>query len=93
MSKSQKTILIVDDDAEIRDFLAILIDSKDTIVRFAGTIAEARNVIEREPIHVIFLDLLLPDGNGLVLLDNWEESHSGEHPCMIIMSAFGNWEN
>jgi DNA-binding NtrC family response regulator len=94
MHRSQKTILIVEDDEEIRDFLTILIDSVDTIVQSAGTIAEARSVIGNHHVDVMFLDLSLPDGNGMGLLDYWEEfADSKDHPCTIIMSAFADWDN
>ncbi len=94
MNRLQKTILIVDDDEEIRDLLTIVIDSANTIIQSAGTIAEAINVMENQKVDVIFLDIHLPDGNGISLLDYYEQiTNSKNHPCTIVMSAFGDWEN
>lgn len=90
----QKTILIVDDDEEIRDLLTILMGSVDTIVQSAGTIAEAIGVIKNQRVDVIFLDLSLPDGNGMSLLEDYENiTKSKDHPCTIVMSALVNWDN
>jgi two-component system response regulator PilR (NtrC family) len=94
MYTAQKTILIVDDDEEIRDLLVLLINSAEAILELAGTVADARKIIERQQIDIMILDLFLPDGNGLSLLDYWNQLHrSMDHPCAIIISAFGNWEN
>jgi len=93
MENSKKTILIVDDDPEIRNFLNILVDSNETVVRFAGSISEAKAVIRNEQVDLIFLDLFLPDGYGLDLLDSCSELRSADRPCMIIMSAFGDWQD
>jgi DNA-binding NtrC family response regulator len=94
MQKIPTTILIVDDDKEIRDLLVVLIDHPDTVIRLATTVEEAKKVIENQSVDIIFLDLFLPDGYGFTVLDYWQKKYNcKDHPCTIIMSAFANWEN
>jgi len=90
-----KHILIVDDDRFICDFLTSLLSSEDRAVYTAATIAEARELLHKNSIDLILLDLNLPDGSGIKLLSELKHGHNGgteHHPSAIIMTAFGNWE-
>ena len=62
-------LLIVDDDHSARRSLRDLLDRSGFTVAVAGTAAEARRLAaETEPALVI-LELVLPDGDGLSLID------------------------
>jgi len=84
---SQKTILVVDDDASICDFLKQLLVSQERTVYSASTIEEARSLFEKHSVDLLLLDLYLPDGNGIKFLTEIKEK-----PPTIIMTAFGGWE-
>jgi two-component system OmpR family response regulator len=65
-SASQR-LLIVDDDADIRSLLDEQLSRADFVVSTAANGAEMRQVLERERIDLIVLDLNLPREDGLTL--------------------------
>lgn len=85
-----KTILIVDDDSEVCELLKGLLVSEHRIVHTAATVAGARDMLLREKVDLILLDLYLPDGNGIDLLARLKSSP--DVPSAIIMTAFGSWD-
>ena len=61
-------LLIVDDEASLRDFLSIVFEGEGWRVETASSIAEARAAIQREEPDVVLCDLMLPDGSGIDLI-------------------------
>jgi DNA-binding response OmpR family regulator len=57
-------ILVVDDDKAIRDLLEIAFTKVGYTVHCAESAEEAQEVLKRENIQVMFLDLQLPGMNG-----------------------------
>lgn len=55
------------------------------IVARGGTFAEAAEIVAREDVDVLLLDIRLPDGNGLELLG--PASRQGR-PAVLILSSF-----
>ena len=93
LQDDSKTILVVDDDTEIRELLRTLLHDKDRIVITASTLQEARHLLESRKFDVVLLDVVLPDGNGIELLKSLKSSRNGSgHPATIVMTAFGTWE-
>ena len=70
--------LIVEDDASTRQSLAGLIASEGFTTAQAGGIAEARVQLVRQRPDVMLVDLCLPDGEGMSLLDDLEDRASTE---------------
>ena len=62
-----KKILIVDDEAPIRDMLSHRFARDGFDVATAATAEEALEILESQNIHVMFLDLKLPGMNGVEL--------------------------
>lgn len=60
-------LLVVDDDAEVRDLLLRALERDLHKVVAVGTAVEAREVLSRGCVDVMVLDLSLPDGNGVEL--------------------------
>ncbi|MBT8421647.1 MAG: sigma-54 dependent transcriptional regulator [Gammaproteobacteria bacterium] len=65
-----KTVLIVDDDDDFADGLAQLIRLKGHNCATAGTLEEARQALDKQAPSLLLLDLILPDGSGLELLED-----------------------
>ncbi len=65
----KKHILIVDDEAEIRDLLAQYLGSAGFRTTTAATPAEAFAAIEREAPHLVISDLQLEESDGLAMLE------------------------
>ena len=60
--------LVVDDDAGIRWVLKRVLTEEGLAVSEADSIAAVEAVLKREMIDLVFLDVYLPDGNGMELL-------------------------
>lgn len=57
-------VLLIEDDADLREELTVFLRDAGLSVRGVGSIAEAR-VALCEPVSLVVLDILLPDGDGL----------------------------
>ena len=72
------TALVVDDDADFRASLALLVRAEGVEVREAGSLAAARDVLGRWRPDVVLVDLGLPDGDGIELLRDEPTVAGGE---------------
>jgi two-component system, NtrC family, response regulator PilR len=61
-------LLIVDDEASLRDFLSIVFEDEGWTVETAASIAEGRAAIQRQEPDLVLCDLMLPDGSGIDLI-------------------------
>lgn len=61
------TVLVVDDEKEIRTLLKQVFENEGYDVRTVDSAENALKLLEQEKIHVIFLDLNLPEMNGIKL--------------------------
>ena len=62
--------LIVDDDDDFRTSVAALVRREGFETRVAGSLEEARKSMADASPDLVLVDLQLPDGNGLELLDD-----------------------
>lgn len=67
-----KTVLVVDDERSLRLLCRVNLELDGHVVHEAGTLAEARALIESEPPDVILLDVHVGSEDGLELLDEVE---------------------
>lgn len=89
--KNEKKILIVEDEASLRIVLGRAVERKGFVVRTAATIREAEASFKKEQFFAAFMDVRLPDGNGLELL-SWARSHNITCPC-VVMTADATMDN
>ncbi|UCD84359.1 MAG: sigma-54-dependent Fis family transcriptional regulator, partial [Deltaproteobacteria bacterium] len=74
MKKNKTKILIVDDDEGMRDTLeSILRDYYDVLK--AGDGERALEMLEKNDVNIVLLDILLPGMDGLTVLENIREYH------------------
>src|SRR5438128_533664 len=69
------TLLVVDDDENNRDILGRVLQSKGYGVVLAGTGPEALELVEKQPIDLVLLDIMMPDVSGLEVLAALRASH------------------
>jgi two-component system, NtrC family, response regulator AtoC len=62
-------VLIVEDDADAADMMAALVERAGFTVAIAHDLREARRATALDPPELVLLDLQLPDGQGLALLE------------------------
>ena len=60
--------LLVDDDADAAETMAMLIASEGFTVATAGSLREARRQMSLQEPDIVLLDLMLPDGSGMELI-------------------------
>ena len=78
-------ILLVEDERELHDSVKIYLEREKFVVSSAFTLAEAIDKIHDYEYDCIVLDLMLPDGNGLDLLETLK--NSGKKGRVIVLSA------
>lgn len=81
------TLLIVDDDAGLRETLADFFEGEGYHVLQAPNVAEARASLSRSPVELLLLDLNMPGGDGLTFA---AEVRAGSQTPIIIMSGKGS---
>src|SRR6266702_3237355 len=85
-------VLIVDDEAEIRDSLESILAEEGYAVATAATAHEALTLIADAAYDVVLLDVWLPARDGLDALTDIRQMDSGHRPEVIIISGHGTIE-
>jgi two-component system response regulator PilR (NtrC family) len=84
-------VLVVDDEADIRELLDLTLARMGLSADCAGTVAEARKFLEREQYSLCLTDMRLPDGEGLDIV-RLIGAQYGETPVAVI-TAYGSADN
>lgn len=84
-------VLVVDDEADIRELLDLTMARMGLSADTAGSVREARSLLETRQYQLCLTDMRLPDGDGIELV-----RHIGEH-CrdlpVAVITAYGSMEN
>ena len=64
-----KTILVVDDESRIRRIYATLLTAEGYHVIDTGSAIDASEILKRERVDLVLLDLRMPEVNGNILYD------------------------
>jgi two-component system response regulator PilR (NtrC family) len=86
-----RRVLVVDDEADIRELLSMILTRMGLDVDAAGTGFDAEQLLQKHRYDLCLTDMRLPDGNGLDLL-----AHVGRHypsTPVAVITAFGSAEN
>ena len=80
-------LLLVEDHASFRQTLALVFDGEPDfeVVAQAGTVAEARKVMGDREADLAVLDLSLPDGEGVELIEDLREANP--HFAALVLTA------
>jgi nitrogen regulation protein NR(I) len=85
---SHERILVVDDEEQMRDLLAKVLERKGYHVSVCGDGTEALASLEREPVDLVVTDVRMPGLNGMEALRAIKELNP--EIVVIIMTAFGS---
>jgi two-component system NtrC family response regulator len=81
-------VLIIDDDELICEMLSLMVEDMGHTPSYTMTITDGFKKASSEEFDVIFLDIRMPDGNGLDLLPKIHELPS--QPEVIIITGLGD---
>ncbi|MEI4830034.1 response regulator transcription factor [Bacillus sp. CGMCC 1.60114] len=62
---SKETILVVDDEKEIRDLITIYLKNEGYEVLQAGDGAEGLELVKKHQVHLVVLDIMMPKVDGI----------------------------
>ena len=86
-----KRVLVVDDEADIRELLDLTLARMGLLADCVGTLAEARRLLAVQRYQLCLTDMRLPDGEGLSLVKHINETVA-DLPVAVI-TAHGSTEN
>jgi DNA-binding NtrC family response regulator len=81
-------ILVVDDEDVVRDVLATLLGAEGYLVDLAENGAQALDMVGGEDYRVVLLDLMMPDIDGLRVLESFQARQSA--PSTIVLTAYAS---
>jgi len=84
-------ILIIEDEPDLAESIGAYLTAQDYLCEYAGTWAQAREKVELYRYDCILLDLMLPGGDGMDILETLKKQ--GQQDGVIIISAKGDYEN
>jgi DNA-binding NtrC family response regulator len=79
-------VLVVDDDASVRKACCDIVGRRGSIGIGADSVAGARAILKQQKIDLLLLDLKLPDGAGLELLEQVKILYPDT--SVVVMTAF-----
>jgi excisionase family DNA binding protein len=85
--RSGPVILIVDDDARLREFVRVNLEMDGYSVREAASAAEGLAALEEEPPDLILLDVMMPEVDGWEMLRRVREKHGVDAIPVIMFSG------
>ena len=85
MGTTEHTLLVVDDDESNRDMLARRLTAKGYRALVAASGEEALEMVDRESVHLVLLDIMMPGLDGLEVLRTLRKSHTlAELPVVMV---------
>jgi two-component system response regulator PilR (NtrC family) len=87
---AKQTVLVVDDERDIRELLTITLGRMDLDVETAANVGDAKKMLAETHYNLCFTDMRLPDGTGQELIELIASDYP-ETPVAMI-TAYGNVE-
>lgn len=83
---NKHSVLLVDDDSMIRSYLSLILRNEGfNIAGEVGDITKAKQQLKRSQASVVFLDINLPEENGLTALSDLRKEYP--ETCFIMISG------
>jgi len=92
-SRRAPAVLVVDDEADLRELLALTMVRLGLDVDAAETVARAREFLAANRYALCLTDMRLPDGVGLDLVREVAQGRYGEAFPIVVITAYGSTEN
>lgn len=82
------SILIIDDEKDLLNMLARILELEGYRVYKAGTAKVGKEVLKQQAINVLLADVKLPDGHGISLIETYK--NISPETEVICLTAYGN---
>lgn len=84
-----RTLLLVEDDEDLRTGLVFALEREGYTVHAVVNVAEAKTLLRSVSVHLVILDVMLPDGSGFDLCralrsSGWAGATSGATPVIFL---------
>ena len=90
MSDDTKTILVVDDDPDAREFLSTVLEDHGFAVTTANDGTEAIAVIDQAPPDLVALDITMPEKSGVAVYRRLKEDDQLKGIPVIIVTGISD---
>ncbi|MRV74567.1 response regulator [Duganella sp. FT92W] len=90
-TRSSPRVLVVDDEADLRELLEITLLKMGLDVDSAENLAQARSLLAQHDYALVLTDMRLPDGLGLELVR--EVSAAFRNTPIAVVTAYGSTDN
>jgi two-component system, NtrC family, sensor kinase len=87
------SILAVDDDVNILEITEMILEKEGYSVRLAQTAQDALQVIQREKIDLVLLDIMLPDADGYWLCQHIRNNEETRDIPVILLTSLDGVDN
>jgi len=82
-----RRVLVVEDDAALRESIGLLLRADDVEITTAGTVAQTLAHLSAQRYDCVVMDLMLPDGSGYDLLEHMAEGGQYAFPPVIVYTG------
>jgi len=90
MTEPAKKILVIDDEASMRELLGIMLRKEGYVVDLVASRSTAAAVLDRGPVNMVITDVKLPDGDGIEILRHVKAA--SPETAVVVMTAYGTTE-
>src|SRR6266581_4450859 len=80
-------VLVVDDEQDIREFLALALENKGYRVTTADNGAAALDEAAREPVDLVLLDMRMPVMDGWAFAQAYRRQPGPHAPIVVVTAA------
>jgi CheY-like chemotaxis protein len=88
MNNGPRTVLVVDDDPQVLRLLEQMLGSQDVNVMVAPKAADALQICERQPVHLLISDIAMPGMDGAKLAERVLKLH----PKAAVLLISGQYQ-
>ena len=93
MADDAKTVLVVDDEPDARDFLTTVLEDNGYATVVAKDGAEAISILDASPPDLVTLDITMPEKSGVAVYRRLKEDEDLKGiPVIIITGVSGDFE-
>ena len=88
MGNKNLSILVVDDEENIKQLLRDILEDEGYFVEVASSLQETKEKLREKDFDIIFLDVWLPDGEGTEIIESIKKN--SPHTKVIMISGHAN---